>query len=238
MEESVYQNSEEQLVVNGEKYDKENIYQELKSDFNNNKSNKKSNYLIYVFVVLLIVCIYFFIHGDKPNKIREVSKSLDYVQVDWETVEVSDVKVKKIPQEVYDSMEIDPNVSQEIYSQANIDRSWEQYLLWDKKHILLITWDGCPYARKFRKELDDIFDKDSHFSHYYDKDIRDVWQHIELSCFDRNCASIWLLENCWEWICIINPMAKEIIIDNSQDSKQIFPLLEWYGERYNKSLIQ
>jgi hypothetical protein len=56
------------------------VYQELKSDFNNNKSNKKSNYLIYVLAILLIVCIYLFIRGDKSNKIREVSKSLDYIQ--------------------------------------------------------------------------------------------------------------------------------------------------------------
>ena len=214
------------------------VYQELKSDFNNNKSNKKSNYLIYVLAILLIVCIYLFIRGDKSNKIREVSKSLDYIQTNWETVKVSNVKIIKIPQEVYDSMEINPDIPQEVYNQVHIDRSREKYLLWNKKRILLITWDGCPYARKFRRELDDVFSKNTYLTRHYDKDIKETWQTISLECLDTNCASIRLFQNCWEWICIINPIAKEIIADSSQNAKQILPLLESYSTRESESLIK
>ena len=237
MEEDIYQNSERQPGINREKPNKKDIYQELKSDFDNNKSNKRNKFLIYILPIAIILCLYLFLHSDN-KKVHEVSKAIEQVQVDWETVEVSNVKVINIPQEVYDSMEIDPNIPQEIYNQVNIDRSREQYLIWDKKHILLITWDGCPYARKFHKELDNIFDKTPHFIRYYTKDIKETWQYIEFSCINEYCASIRLFENCWEWICIINPMAKEIIVDNSQNYKQIFPLLEWYEARNNESLIQ
>jgi hypothetical protein len=44
-------------------------------------------------------------------------------------VKVSNVKIIKIPQEVYDSMEINPDIPQEVYNQVHIDRSREKYLL-------------------------------------------------------------------------------------------------------------
>ncbi len=214
---------------------KDNIYQELKSDFNGGKVNKKSNFLVYALVILLIICVYVFVYKG-GNKVRDVSNSINHIPVDWEIVEVSDVKIMKIPQEVYDSMEIDPNIPWEVYNR--VDRSWENYLLWDKKRILLITWDGCPYARKFRKELDNIFEENAYLSRYYDKDIRETWQTVELSCLGKICSSIRLFENCWEWICIINPVAKEIIVDNSQNFKQILPLLQSYSMREKESLVK
>ncbi len=214
----------------------ENIYQELKSDFKKSKSDKKSNYLIYFWAVVLIVCIYFFTHTGN-FRAREVSKSIDSLLVDWEKVELSDVKIMKIPQEVYDSMEIDPSIPQEAYNQ--MDRSREQYLLWDKKRILLITWDGCPYARRFRKELDNVFDKNAYLTRYYDKYIKETWQYVTLSCLNGyDCASIWLFENCWEWICIINPMAKEVIVDTSQKTAQILPLLKSYDTWDDRPLLK
>lgn len=215
----------------------ENIYQELKSDFKSNKVSKKNNFLIYVWIILLIVCVYVFTRKGF-GEVREVSKSIDSIRVDWERVQVSDVKIIKIPQEVYDSMEIDPDIPQEVYNQVNIDRSREKYLLWDKKRILLITWDGCPYARRFRRELDNVFEKNAYLTRYYDKDIKETWQYIEFTCFDKNCASIRLFENCWEWICIINPIAKEILADSSQNAKQILPLLESYSTREGESLTK
>jgi hypothetical protein len=35
----------------------------------------------------------------------------------------------KIPQEVFDNMEIDPEIPQEIYDKVKIDRTWDKYLL-------------------------------------------------------------------------------------------------------------
>lgn len=235
--EDIYQEPEKYPVIIKNEPTKKDIYQELKSDFKKQWTYKKSNFLTYILAIILIICIYLFIHKE-INTVHEVSKSIDYIQVDWKNIEVSEIKIIKIPHQVYDSMEINPNIPQEVYNQINIDRSREKYLLWDKKHILLITWDGCPYARRFRKELDNVFNKNTYLTRYYDKDIKETWQYIEFSCFDKNCASIRLFENCWEWICIINPVAKEIIVDNSQNAKQILPLLKSYENRQNESLIK
>ena len=56
----------------------ENIYQELKSDFKKNESGKKSNYLVYFWAVVVIVCIYLFTTHTGNARAREVSKSMDF----------------------------------------------------------------------------------------------------------------------------------------------------------------
>jgi thioredoxin-related protein len=47
----------------------------------------------------------------------------------------------------------------------------DEYLSGDKKRLLLITRDGCPYARKFHNEINKAF-KERDISSYYTKDIK------------------------------------------------------------------
>lgn len=237
MEEDIYNDSELYPEITGDKPNRKDFYQELKSDFKKNWTGKKTNYLSYILAVIAILGIYFFIHKTTtPERAPEVSKTLEYIQVDWEITKVSNVKILKIPQEVYDNMEMDPNIPQEAYN--DIDKSREKYLLWDQKRILLITWTGCPYARKFRRELDNIFSKNRDVASYYLKEIKETWQTVKLYCLNGyDCAWIWLFENCGEWICIINPITREVIADSSQDAKQILPLLKAYKSRYSEPLL-
>ena len=240
MEEDIYQDPELYPGLTWEKPSGREIYQELKSDFKKGWTGKKTNYLSYIIAVILILGIYFFIHKTTtPERAPEVSKTLDYIQVDWQVTEVSKVKVLKIPQEVFDNMEIDPEIPQEIYDKVKIDRTRDKYLLWDQKIVLLITWNGCPYARKFRREIDNIFSKNASINGYYLKEIRETWQTVNLGwCIGGyNCAAIRLFENCGEWICIINPITREVVADSSQNAKQILPLLKAYRSRYNEPLL-
>ncbi len=218
----------------------EKIYQELKSEFNKYKKNKKSNFLIYILAAVLIFWIYLFIHKDKNNEIHEVSKSLDYIQINWENIELSEVKIIKIPQEVYDSIGKESDIPPEIYNQiSNYGEmlNLDEYLSWDKKRLLLITRDGCPYARKFHNAINKAFN-DNEINSYYSKDIKTTWKYFSFPCFDGEiCASTRLFDKCWEWFCIINPITKEIIADTSQNANQILPILKAYKSRYSEPIL-
>ena len=239
MEEDIYQDYELNPRISKKKPDKKDIYKELKSDFKKNRTNKKHNYLIYILAIVLIVCTYLFIHGN--NKIHETSKPLDYIQLDWEIVELSDVKIIKIPQKIYDSIEENSNVSQEMYNQLSRYGdviSLDEYLSGDKKRVLLVTRDGCPYARKFHNAINKAF-TEYDVSSQYSKDIKTTWKSFSFPCFyGEVCASDWLFNICWEWFCIINPITKEIIADTSQNTKQVLPLLRAYKLRYSEPLLK
>ncbi len=171
--------------------------------------------LIVLIICLLGIAFYAYKHIDwNPPK----KEAIYAVEVNGKTVPVSEVRVEQIPQEVYDSMKDNGR--------------WANHLTGDKKRLLLITWDGCPYARAFHSELDKAFGKSGYFDKYYVKDVEVTGKSVGGYCegpLAEHCPLIWLMHNCINGICIINPKTKEAIIDESQNAKQILPLLMAYA---------
>lgn len=212
------------------------VYEELKYELKKNNKRKNNNIYKYILIAVILFFTYSYIHNS-INWVQAKEQTINYIEIDWQATEVSDVKIMQIPQKVYKSME-DLDSSSDYYKNINIDKSRDQYLTWDKKHVLLITRDWCPYARSFHKELNKIFENNYNLQFSYTKDIRTTWQKYSISCINENCPAIRLNNYCSEWICIINPNTKELIIDTSQNSKQILPLLKAYDKRNNTPLIK
>ncbi len=137
---------------------------------------------------------------------------LSAVQVNGKTIALQDVVALKIPQEVYDGIKDNP--------------TYKEYLFGNKKQVLLLTWDGCPYARAYKNALTKAF-KFELLKKYYTENIVVTGQSVSVSCNANhlNCPEAWIKQNCLGKVCIINPFTKEAIVDASRDANQILPLL-------------
>lgn len=182
--------------------------------------NAAVDVIVFLLTIAAIGFVVFKMSGDEPSIPK--NQRIGFVEVNGKDVIVQDVHWVKIPQAVYDDMKIDPR--------------WAEHLKGNKKRVLLITWDGCPYARAFHKELDSAFGKSNVFGRYYVKDVEVTGQSVSGNCNNMNCPFIWIMNNCMNGICIINPMTKEAIVDSSKNPKQILPLLMAYAKWENDSL--
>lgn len=123
------------------------------------------------------------------------------------------------------------NIPQKVYDGIKDNGDYKEYILGNKKHVFMVTFTGCPYARAFRQQLERLFSYGD-YSDYYDKDIIPVGQGVAVSCnaSHMNCPKAWLFDKCGEGICIINPVTRQAVIDNSQNPRQIEALLDQYKD--------
>ena len=188
----------------------------------------------FIFIIILIALWVYRIKDGflKGEDKLFIEKEINEVMVDNKMVPVSNVKVVKISEWVYDSMEWD-------------ERS--KYLVWSSKKVMFIYWDGCRYARAYNNQIEKALE-DKMLSYNYQKEIIKVPQQEELLCSkwyctdDKKecyafCPSTRLRYVCWANLCIINPIAKEIVVDESQNYEQIPILLKSYLDWNNKSLF-
>ena len=186
----------------------------------------KSNWtnLLVFLLALAGLGIYIYKHVDwnAPKKQRITS-----VEINGQTVPLHQVKIEQIPQAVYDSMKDNPH--------------WSNHLTGNKKRVLLITWNGCPYARAYRQALDKVFKKGSPLQKQYVKDIEVTGQSVGGSCkgpLAASCPLMWIMDHCMGGICIINPQTHEAIVDESQNAQQILPLLTAYAAWTTEPLLK
>lgn len=151
------------------------------------------------------------------------SMIIPFVEFEWENVPLSDVSVVKIPDIVYDS----------IWS----DSEWSEFLFWDKKNILFVYLDDCPYARAYNNQTENTFSENPLLNYSYSKNILKVAQSYVLECSSRYCPSMWLDRICGAKFCIINPNVKEIVVDSSQNPEQIPTFLDFYENYDDKMLL-
>ncbi len=190
--------------------------------------------------IVWLVCLIILVHGVrgcylKDKKWNDAQKwdvrtqAVDVLQVMGQTRRLSGVKAVQIPQNVYNSMERAPQ--------------WKEHLLGDKKRVLLMTWDGCPYARAFKNSLQEVF-KDAQIQKAYTLDIQVTGQMVSCGSMilpDTEKATLaelqavlqtpcrWIMDHCMAGICIINPRTHEAVVDSSQNAGQIVPLLVGYA---------
>lgn len=190
----------------------------------------KNKYQIITLIVLIlsivgiIIYIYKTIDWDAPK-----DHQLAFVNVNNKKITMQNVHVMQIPQEIYDSVTINPQ--------------WSVHLFGNQKRVLFVTWDGCPYLKAFRQALDTAFNKSSVFHRYYTRAIQFRPQTLVVTCRDaqgkptKDCAMWWLSEHCSNNICIINPLTKEMVVDESHNPKQLLPLLMAYST-WNEPLLK
>jgi hypothetical protein len=131
---------------------------------------------------------------------------------------LSDVEVISVPPYVYESLKEDTR--------------YRRYLTGNHKYILLFTYPGCGYSRAYTHALKQLF-QERGFDRYYRKRIITVGQRTSASCPDptsAECATMWIFENCFGELCILNPQRKEVVVDHSQKAGQLAELLEKYRE--------
>ena len=180
--------------------------------------------------IVWLVCLIILVHGVrgcylKDKKWNDAQKwdvrtqAVKVLEIGEQTWPVSGVKVVQIPQNVYDSMERAPQ--------------WKEHLLGDKKRVLLMTWDGCPYARAFKNSLQEVF-KDAQIQKAYTLEQATAAQLQAV--LQTPCR--WIMDHCMAGICIINPRTHEAVVDSSQNAGQIVPLLEGYSSWDKEPLLK
>lgn len=123
------------------------------------------------------------------------------------------------------------DIPSEIYESLERDSKFKRYLTGNHKYILLFTYDGCPYARAYHYAFKHAFEKLG-FDEYYRKRIINVGRVVSVGCPTglMDCASLWVTKQCLGKICIFNPQRKQVVVDASQQAKQLPDLLETYKE--------
>ncbi len=174
---------------------------------------------IWTFVICaLLIMLYFGQRIDFENALKKDSPTPVHMGGKIQpTTRLSNVVVANIPKDVYDSLEK--------------DSKFKRYLTGNHKYILLFTYNGCPYARAYHSAFKHAF-TDLGFSAYYRKRIINVGRSYWVSCPTglMNCATLWVTQQCFGKICILNPQRKQVVIDASQDANQLPKLLEKYKE--------
>lgn len=131
---------------------------------------------------------------------------------------VKDVQVVSIPSWVFDSLEQDTR--------------FKRYLTGNHKYVLLFTYPGCPYSRAYKQAFDTLFSEQG-LAEYYRKRIITVGRTTSVSCpghQSADCATIWIFQNCFGKLCILNPKRKQAVVDGSQNAKQLEDVLQKYRE--------
>lgn len=134
------------------------------------------------------------------------------------TVGLGGVHTVSIPGYVYDSLEH--------------DKTFKRYLTGNHKYILFFTYPGCPYSRAFKRAFKYLFSQRG-FEQYYRKRIITVGRFTSVSCPGHqglHCATAWVYEHCFGNLCIFNPLRRQIVVDSTQNARQIEPLLQTYQE--------
>ena len=119
-----------------------------------------------------------------------------------------------------------------IYESLDRDSKFKRYLTGNHKYILLFTYNGCPYARAYHHAFKQSFEEQG-FAEYYRKRIILTGRVVMASCptgFYKTCPSMWVFEQCFGKICVINPQRKQVIVDASNQADQLPKLLETYKE--------
>ncbi len=125
------------------------------------------------------------------------------------TAQLKEVSVLDIPDEVYQSLKRDTH--------------FKRYLTGNHKYVLLWTFAS---RRHFIEEFKYI---SSDFSAYYRKRITgELGRSASPDCI--HCASSWIFEHCFRYVCILNPQRKQVVVDKSEDTRQLPVLLEAYKE--------
>ncbi len=131
---------------------------------------------------------------------------------------ITGIQVVPIPDSVYESLET--------------DTKFKRYLTGNHKYVYFFTYPGCPYARAFTNAFKQLFEKDG-FSEYYRKRIQTVGRTTSISCpghRDLNCATAWVYHMCFGKLCIFNPVRRQVVVDGTQNARQIEALLERFRE--------
>ena len=175
--------------------------------------------VIVFFVCLLILGSYFGRQVDWENMLKKDATSPIHMGGELQpSHEIKDVQVLPIPDWVYKSLET--------------DGTFKPYLTGNHKYIYFFTYTGCPYARAFTNTFKRLFEQDG-FDQYYRKRIQVVGRTTSVSCpghRDMNCATAWVYQTCFGKLCIFNPVRKQVVVDGTQNAKQIEPLLDRYKE--------
>lgn len=128
------------------------------------------------------------------------------------------VEVRPIPDFVYQSLEQ--------------DSQFKRYLTGNHKYVFMFTYPGCPYARAFYRVFRELFEEKG-FGEYYRKRVITVGRYTSISCpsgRDMRCATAWVYEQCFGNLCVFNPVRRQVVVDSSQNAKQIEMLLHKYKE--------
>ncbi len=119
-----------------------------------------------------------------------------------------------------------------VYDSLQRDSQFKRYLTGNHKYVLFFTYPGCPYSRAFKKAFKYLF-AERGFDEYYRKRIITVGRTTSVSCpggHDMNCATAWVYDTCFGNLCIFNPLLRQVVVDPSQNARQIEKLLETYKE--------
>ena len=175
---------------------------------------------IVILVILLPVIIYLAVDWDKPTQ-----KKIRSVTIEGDKMAVSNVHAEKIPQAIYDGISDNPQ--------------YKEFFLGNKKHIVMLTWDGCPYRVAFKNKVKQALAHPA-LKKKYNMDIVPTGQTFYADCNSNhlNCPTVWVANHCMGSICIINPQTKEAIIDDSHDPEQILPLAAAYVNWDEEPLIK
>ena len=123
---------------------------------------------------------------------------------------LKDTRLVSIPDKIYKSMERSPEES--------------DYLTGEKKSIITVMASGCPYREAFRRAFDTTLQKYDFSQNYRLREIH-TGSSIVISC-EYPCTQTWIIENCGNGFCIVNPRTHQALIDTSRNAMQIPLLLE------------
>lgn len=124
------------------------------------------------------------------------------------------------------------NIPDTVYASLDRDTQFKRYLTGNHKYVFLFTYPGCPYARAFSDAFKRLFEQDG-FDQYYRKRVQNVGRTTTVSCpghRDMNCATAWVYQHCFGGLCIFNPVRRQLVVDKSQNAKQIEALLTTYKD--------
>ena len=180
---------------------------------------RKHFWEIVLLLASLGAIIYYSIDWDSPKQ-----KKVFLLNVNNQTMFVSQVIIEEIPQKIYDGISNNPQ--------------YKEYLLGNKKRVFMLTWDGCPYRVAFKNQVQKAFTIPAVHA-TYEQNIISTGQTFSYSCNSRdyNCPIAWVAKHCMGNICIINPKTREAIIDYSRNAKQIIPLLAAYASWDDQPLL-
>lgn len=139
-----------------------------------------------------------------------------HVQKKMNLLKLRNIKLVRIPDDVYESFEKNPEEADVFQGKI--------------KTIAAFMPTGCPYREAFNQKLDEMLSLANHKQRYHQRMI-ETGMTISASCNGTMCPKMWLLQNCADGLCIINPVTREAVIDTSRDVRQIPFLLtalkEW-----------
>lgn len=194
-------------------------------------NNKGTSFFQYfVFLIVLAIAAFFFLPDTVPFPLGGNIPGVDMNKMTAQMAEQLKTQSKTQPADSFGQTEKEIAIPQEVYDSIPQNPAYQEYLLGNKKHIVILVTSQAAYLQKMANAIDTALAAPDMQAVYTKNMVDFPINEQTMSCNGNylNCPGVWLARYCMGQMCIINPSTRRMVSALVISEGDVAPLLEKY----------